>query len=201
MQCQFGAALGCHPGLDPRQVRHYASRIIRTAVLTFAFVGLAAAASAQQALTEHTLRLAPGQTPPPATIADVSFLVGHWTGQGLGGIFEEIWTAPRQGVMVGMYRGLKADGAPVFNELFVLREEQGSLIVRLKHFNPDMTGWEEKAQVVTMPFVAKRDGLVHFDGMAFKVTGPDTLTCYLAIEDKKAGTVRDATFTYARVKP
>jgi hypothetical protein len=156
-------------------------------------------AFAQQRLTEHTLRLAPGQTSPPATIADAAFLVGHWSGEGLGGTFEEIWTAPKKGVMVGMYRGLK-DDAPTFQELLVLREEAGSLIIRLKHFNPDMTGWEEKAQVVTMPFVAKRDGLVHFDGMAFQVTGPDTMTCYLAIENKKDNTVREAVFLFTRAK-
>ena len=51
-----------------------------------------------------------------------------------------------------------------------------------------------------MPFVGKRDGLVHFDGMAFQVTGPDTLTCHLAIENEKEGTVREVTFTYRRVK-
>ena len=177
--------------------------MLRRSLFGLAFTLLAVPASAQQpvSVTQHTLRLAPGQASPPATIADVAFLVGHWTGDGLGGQFEEVWTAPKQGVMVGMYRGLKADGAPDFNELLVLREEKGSLIVRLKHFNPDMTGWEDKAQVVTMPFVGKRDGLVHFDGMAFQVTGPDTLTCYLAIESKKDGTVREVTFTYKRVKP
>ena len=158
-------------------------------------------ASAQQpvSVTQHTLRLAPGQVSPPATIADVAFLAGHWTGDGLGGRFEEVWTPPKQGVMVGMYRGLTMDGAPTFNELLVLREEQGSLIVRLKHFDPDMTGWEDKAQVVTMPFLGTRDGLVHFDRMSFQVTGPDTLTCYLA-ESAKDGTVREVEFHYTRVK-
>ena len=158
-------------------------------------------ASAQQpvSVTQHTLRLAPGQLSPPATIADVAFLSGHWTGDGLGGRFEEVWTPPKQGVMVGMYRGLTMDGAPTFNELLVLREEQGSLIVRLKHFDPDMTGWEDKAQVVTMPFLGTRDGLVHFDRMSFQVTGPDTLTCYLA-ESAKDGTVREVEFHYTRVK-
>ena len=107
--------------------------------------------------------------------------------------------SPKNGVMVGMYRGLK-DDASTFNELLVLREEAGSLIIRLKHFNPDMTGWEEKAQVVTMPFVGKKDGIVHFDGMAFQVTGPDTVTCYLAIENTKDNTVREAIFTYTRKK-
>jgi hypothetical protein len=103
--------------------------------------------------------------------------------------------------MVGLYRGLKTDGSPVFNELLLLREEKGSLMVRLKHFDPDLIGWEEKSQVVSMPFVAKRDGVLHFDGMAFKVTGPDTLTVFLAIENKKDGSTREATFTYRRVKP
>jgi uncharacterized protein DUF6265 len=176
--------------------------MLRRSLFAFVLSLLAMPASAQQpvSLTPNTLRLAPGQSSPPATLADMAFLVGHWTGDGLGGIFEEVWTAPKQGVMVGLYRGLKADGSPVFNELLLLREEKGSLMVRLKHFDPDLIGWEEKSQVVTMPFVAKRDGVMHFDGMAFKVTGPDTLTVYLAIENKKDGTAREAVFRYTRVK-
>jgi len=174
--------------------------MLRPLVLASTFALLAVPALAQQRLTEHTLRLVPGQTSPPATIADAAFLVGHWTGNGLGGTFEEVWTAPKQGVMVGMYRGLEADGAPRFYELLTIREQAGSVELRLRHFNPDMVGWEEKAQFVTMPFVGKRDGLVHFDGMAFQVTGPDTIACYLTIENKKDGSVREATFTYTRMK-
>ena len=174
--------------------------MLRPLISAFVFALLAVPAFAQQRLTEHTLRLAPGQASPPATIADAAFLVGHWNGNGLGGTFEEVWTAPKNGVMVGMYRGLKADGAPNFYELLTIRETAGSIEVRLRHFNPDMTGWEEKAEFVTMPFVARRDGIVHFDGMAFQVTAPDTMTCYLAIENKKDGSVREATFTYTRVK-
>jgi hypothetical protein len=133
--------------------------MLRHLLLGFAFSLLALPASAQQpiALTPNTLRLAPGQASPPATLADMAFLVGHstparrrarrgprWTGDGLGGVFEEVWTAPKRGVMVGPYRGLKTDGSPVFNELLLLREEKGSLMVRLKHFDPDLIGWEEK---------------------------------------------------------
>ena len=33
-----------------------------------------------------------------------------------------------------------------------------------------------------------------------QVTGPDAITCYLAIENKKDGSVREATFIYTRVK-
>ena len=54
-----------------------------------------------------------------------------------------------------------------------------------------------------MPFVARRDGVLHFDGMAFKPTGPDAFTVYLAIEDHNGSgkLPREAAFTYTRVKP
>jgi hypothetical protein len=170
------------------------------ATLIFTVVLLTDTASAQQRLTEHTLNLAPGQTPSPATIADMAWLAGHWTGDGLGGRSEEIWSPPAHGVMMGMYRNIKGD-APLFYELLTLSEEKGSLIIRLKHFNPDLTGWEEKDQSVSFPFVAKRDGVFHFSGMAFKPTGADTVTIYLAIENRQDKTVREAEFYYTRVKP
>jgi hypothetical protein len=128
----------------------------------------------------------------------MAWLAGHWTGDGLGGRSEEIWSPPDHGVMMGMYRHIK-DDKPVFYELLTLVEERGSLVMRLKHFNPDLTGWEEKAESVSFPFVAKRDGVLHFDGMAFKPTGPDSVTVYLAIENRKDASVREAEFRYTRV--
>jgi hypothetical protein len=55
--------------------------MLRHLLLGFAFSLLALPASAQQpiALTPNTLRLAPGQASPPATLADMAFLVGHAT--------------------------------------------------------------------------------------------------------------------------
>jgi hypothetical protein len=40
-------------------------------------------------------------------------------------------------------------------------------MIRLKHFNPDMAGWEEKNQTVDFPFVAKEGDTLLFDEMAF----------------------------------
>jgi hypothetical protein len=171
---------------------------------TAAFVGgllllaAAAPAPAQDRMTANTLKLAPGQSSPPATIADMAWLAGHWKGDGLGGRSEEIWTPPKGGVMLGMYRHLK-DDKPVFYELLTLAEERGSLVIRLKHFNPDLTGWEEKGDSVSFPFVAKQDGVLHFDGMAFKPRGKDAVTVYLAIRDKQVASVREAEFHYTRV--
>jgi hypothetical protein len=65
---------------------------------------LVAPARAQEKQTEHTLKLAAGTKSPPATIADMKWLAGRWVGEALGGVSEEIWSAPNGGSMVGVYR-------------------------------------------------------------------------------------------------
>jgi hypothetical protein len=153
--------------------------------------------SAQEKLTERTFRLKTGTSSPPATIADMAWLAGHWVGDALGGVSEEIWSEPRAGSMMGMYR-LVRDGKTIFYELLTVVEEKGSLMLRLKHFNPDLTGWEEKLKTIDFPLVSKSDGAVHFDGMSFHPKGGDALTVHLAIHQKD-GTIREETFTYKRM--
>lgn len=171
-------------------VKKTVSLIMLTALLSLTAV-------AQEKETEHTLKLTPGFQSPPATLADMSWMTGSWTGNALGGVTEEVWTAPSGGTMLGMFR-LTKNSKPVFYELVTLTEEGGSLIMRLKHFNPNMTGWEEKDKVVEFRFLGKKDGLIHFEGMAFKPEGKDAFTVYLAIEYKD-GSIKEETFRYTRV--
>ena len=114
-------------------------RHARSIVCIALIVSSPLAASAQEKVTEHTIRLATGSRPPAASIADMAWLAGHWAVEGLGGVADEIWSPPDGGMMLGMYR-LVREQKPVFFELLSLSEEQGSLVIRLKHFNPDMTG-------------------------------------------------------------
>jgi hypothetical protein len=169
--------------------------VTRRLLLAFCGVLLAVPASAKQNVTGRTFKLGPGEKSPPAKVADMAWLAGHWTGEALGGVSEEIWSAPRGGAMMGMYRLVK-DGKPVFYELLTVVEENGSLMLRLKHFNADLTGWEEKAKTVDFPLVEVSGGAYHFEGMSFHPKG-DTLTVYLAIgsHDKPA---REEAFSYTR---
>lgn len=160
---------------------------------------LGARVEGQEKVTERTLKLAPGAKPPRATLADMRWLAGHWVGPALGGDAEEIWSPPNAGSMMGMYR-LVRDGKPVFYELQTLVEEGGSLTLRLKHFNPDLTGWEEKEKTVDFPLVAVEKGIIHFEGMSFHPQGDAGLTVYLAIRGKD-GVFREAAFSYTRVPP
>lgn len=103
--------------------------------LPFSAVALAAlllpvpiAAAEASAPAFHARRPGDAQSP-PATIDRVAWLAGRWVGDGLGGVSEETWSPPAGGAMMGTYRLLK-DGAPAFHEMFLLVEENGSLILK-----------------------------------------------------------------------
>ena len=72
--------------------------------------------------------------------------------------------------------------------------------LRLKHFNRDLTGWEEKAEVRSFRLVSRTATETAFEGMTFRHDRPDALTVFLAIHDRKSGTTREERFEYARVR-
>jgi hypothetical protein len=154
-------------------------------------------AAAQEKLTGNTFALSAGEPPPPATLADIAWLAGHWRGTGLGGLVEEMWSEPLGGSMVGWFR-LARDGAPVFYEIQLLTETAGTLMLRVKHFGTDFAGWEEKGESVDFPLVAKEARAMHFEGCSFVLEDGDRMTLYLAIRQKDGG-YREEVFRYARV--
>ena len=155
----------------------------------------AVSANAADAVTARTWKLSPGEKSPAANLADMKWLTGHWIGAAFGGKTEELWTEPAGPNMSGLYRLVKGEKT-IFYELMVVTEENGSLVFRLKHFDADLTGWEEKNEVRSFPLVAKRDGAMLFEGMSFHPNG-DTLTVYLAV-DHKDKPIEEVTFTYRR---
>jgi hypothetical protein len=171
----------------------------RRLALALVWVFSAASVQGQEKMTEHTLKLGTGTKSPPATMSDVDWLAGHWVGPALGGEAEEIWSPPKAGTMMGMYR-LVRDGRVVFYELLTLVQEGGSLVLRLKHFNPDLTGWEEKQETVDFRLVGVGEGVVQFEGMSFHREGDGRLTVYLAIEGKD-GALHEEVFRYVQARP
>ena len=158
-----------------------------------------AGSHAQEKLTANTFKAVPDRSPPPATLSDIAWLEGRWSGPALGGLCEEIWSAPLAGSMMGTFR-LLVDGTPVFYELQLLVEDRGTLVLRVKHFNRDFTGWEEKNESVDFPLVAKDGRNMHFEGVSYHPQGDDGLTIYLAIKTRDGG-YREETFSYTRSAP
>lgn len=168
-------------------------RFARAATLVLA-LSLASAAPAQTPLTENTLALDESAARPAATLDDVSLLIGHWRGPFLGGTAEEVWLPPAGGTMVGTFRLVQEDEA-AFYELMVLLEEEGSVTLKLKHFNRDLTGWEEKADTVDFPLVKAEADAVYFAGLTYRRGPEGTLQGFLAM-GSDGGEMTEATFVY-----
>ena len=100
---------------------------------------------------------------------------------------------------MGMFRLVTEDG-PSFYELFVLQEELGSLVLRLKHFDGgSFHGWEEKTESVDFRLVAVEPGRLYLEGLTFVQEEDGGLTVYLAMKTKD-GSFREVTFPYQRVR-
>jgi hypothetical protein len=145
---------------------------------------------------QNTLSLDPGQRSPQAKIEEVAWITGHWSGKALGGTAEEIWSRVAAHAMMGMYRLIK-DKSIAFYELLTITEENGTLVLRLKHFNADLTGWEEKGEVVTFPLVKLAPNEAYFDGMTFRRLDKDKLQIFVRIRGED-GSQSEIEFLYDR---
>ena len=158
-------------------------------------LGLAQAATAQSPRTEHTFSLDDPDNRPAASLEEVDWLVGNWSGEAFGNRFEEHWNPPSAGSMVGFFKLLDGD-AVSFYELLLLVEEEGSLSLKVKHFNPDFTAWEEKEDYVTFRYIMSEDDAIHFSGISFYRIDDDTMHAYLVL--RSGGEIREEKLVYRR---
>jgi len=100
--------------------------------------------------------------PNRVTLSDLSFVTGLWHAEWDGGLGEEHWGTPSGGSMIGTFRFVK-NGKAQFYELMLIEETPDGLVLRLKHFNAGLIGWEEKAQVYSYPLVKYGRGLAVFE--------------------------------------
>jgi hypothetical protein len=152
----------------------------RWAVAFLIFLSTTLLAAEQR--TEHTFALGEGEARPAATLEDASWLVGSWKGSAFGKQFEEIWSAPSQGSMVGMFKLLDADGVD-FYELMLLSVEDGSLSLKVKHFSADFIAWEDKADFVNFKLVKKEAGALHFSGLSFYRRNADQIDGFIVMKN------------------
>lgn len=159
-------------------------------------LGFAPIALGAEPRTEHTYQLAEGEARPEATLADAGFLVGSWEGAGFGGRIEEVWNPPSAGSMVGMFKFFVEDKV-VFYELLLMTVEEGTLSLKVKHFNPDFSAWEEKEDFIEFRLVAIEEDALHFGGLSFYKRGDDAIDGYIVM--KNAEGIREEPLVYKRV--
>ncbi len=151
----------------------------------------------QEKNTEHTYKLTDQSKRPPAKLADVSWLVGSWTGTAFGKQFEEVWNPPSAGSMVGFFKLYDEKNGVDFYELLLIKEVEGSLSLLVKHFDANFHSWEEKADYVDFKLVAIKANEIHFSGLSFYKNSDQDVTGYIALR-MKDGTVAEHKLVYQR---
>lgn len=139
----------------------------------------------------------PGVPSPKASISDLNWLEGTWEGKGIAADAVEVYSTARDGQMVGHFRQLNPDGTIFFYELMAITEKGGTLHYRLKHFNADLTGWEEKDVVRDFPLVAVEKDTWYFDDLTLKRDGANGMIAGVRVQ-KKDGTTMELSFHYTR---
>lgn len=132
-------------------------------------------ASAGIAAAQEVRSLEAGAAPAAATLADMKGLLGDWAGKGAAAGFS----APAAGEIVG-HLLLYTDAGPRVQELWILRPEGGSVLVRQKHTTPDLKDREDKDAWGQRRLVAHDAEHLYFENLTW-VTHGDSLDLLVRI--------------------
>lgn len=177
--------------LSPKLIFHVILKndMKQSLVSLFLFVSISA-------LAQNTLSL-DDKSSPKAKLSEVAWLAGSWEGEAFGGRVQEVWTPPLGDSMMCAFK-LVVNGKVQFYELCQIREENGTLVLRLKHFNGDLKAWETKEETVDFPLVKLEHNTAYFDGFTIKQVSADSLNMYVMIG--KDGKKEEIEFNYFRSK-
>ena len=153
------------------------------ALLAIAALAIASPAGAQQKALPAP---APSLQAPsiPAKIDALAWMKGSWAGEGYGGTVETMMTAPKGGIMIGMFRHTRPDGKPGFYEICGIEEHEGSLRFVVKHFHPSWIGWEEKDHALQARLIRQAKDEWQFSNMLIKRTGRDAFVIEITVTPK-----------------
>lgn len=147
----------------------------------------------QSKLTEHTRALDKPENAASATIEDFAWLTGRWEGKGFGGDVEETWSPILGGTMVGTFRLVNEEG-PNFYEFLLLAPDKQSIVYKVKHFHPDLKGWEEKDNYFSFPLVKVTPDALYFHGLTLQREGNKCIH-YLAM-GRQDGSHKEVSLEY-----
>ena len=131
------------------------------------------------------------------TIDDFAWISGSWVGEHGDEKFEETWNPPSGDTMVGVFKSIRG-GKVAFYEILTISPKDDSFVLRLKHFDPQLVGWEEKDECLEVPLQRVDADEAVFEGLAFERRGEDRLTIrVLSQNDTGADELK---FEFERVK-
>jgi hypothetical protein len=84
----------------------------------------------------------PPQSVPSPKLSDFAWLEGRWRADWGPRVAEQVWMAPKAGMMLGDFRVIENDKALVV-EVFTLVEKPGAINLYVRHFTPELVPWEK----------------------------------------------------------
>jgi len=138
----------------------------------------------------------------PASIETVAWIAGHWGQERPGGLLEEIWSKPQGDSMMGVFRWIKKGKVWIY-EILTIREEEGTLVLRFRHFSDKLSTWEPKDEPITYRLTKATDREAIFENpesdkfrrFAFRLDGDDMVVSVGSFRD---GKVSSSEFRYSR---
>jgi len=146
---------------------------------------------------QHTL--SSDDPAPNATLHDVSWIAGHWRGEAFGGQIEEIWSPALGDSMMGSFK-MVMKGEVSFYELMHIQEFEDTLLLQIRHFNQDFTGWETQNESVDFKLVKLSNDHVYFDGLTFERVSSKEMNIYV-LTSEAGKTPTEVKFSYYRYQP
>ncbi|MEM8962684.1 MAG: DUF6265 family protein [Acidobacteriota bacterium] len=96
------------------------------------------------------------------TVDDLAWLEGAWHGTASNGnVVEEYWSPVTGDVMMGMFRWL--NDSPIYEILLIEPGEDGTPVMRLRHFSPGLAPWEDKDEHHVFVLLEHRPGFAVFE--------------------------------------
>ena len=141
-----------------------------------------------------------GQPMHGAVLQPLSFLAGRWVSATAAEMQEETWTPVSGDSMIGSFRVVRG-GRPVFYEFWAVEVDDHRAVLKMKHFDAGLVGWEEKNASTKMPLISAAESDAVFaeaDGsvsLHYHLVGK-TLTC--TVHHLKDGKGSDETFTLTK---
>lgn len=125
-------------------------------------------------------------------LSELTWLTELWTGEGLGGTCDEIWMPQVDNAMQGIFRYSK-DGKVVFTEYMIIEQLDSNISLKLKHFNKDLSPWEEKDKWIIFQLIKIEGTTAYFNGLTYS-RKEDELTIKLNLHSGDKKWVEEFTF-------
>lgn len=141
-----------------------------------------------------------------ASLDELAWIAGAWTGTLGDRTIEQHWTAPLGGSMLAMYRSIRADRATLY-ELLAIEQGPDGIVLRIKHFapGPGLVSQEAKDQSVDHRLVSLEGRTATFEGTGtgnparITFSSPDVDTLTISVEREREGKRVTTDFKYSRL--